>query len=128
METSTHGTRQVIWCTVGRRLGDMAREVVCPRDQWLADVNAGKDFLASLIEWAIKAAAYEVASGDKISDAVRVATIMDHAQDAVKSMLRLSPLEQRRRADALKLWIRESSCDTPGLLPRVDAEAGRICQ
>ena len=34
-------------------------------------------------------AVYEVASGDRISEAVRVATIMDHALDAVKSMLRL---------------------------------------
>ena len=44
----------------GARLGDMVREVVCPRDQWLADVNAGKDFLTSLIEWEIKVAAYAV--------------------------------------------------------------------
>ena len=40
---------------------------------------------------------------------------MDHAPDAVKSMLRLSPLEQRRSVDALKLWIRESSYATPRL-------------
>ena len=37
---------------------------------------AGKDFLTSLIEWEIKIVAYKVASGDNISDAVRVATIM----------------------------------------------------
>ena len=65
-------------------------------------------------------AVYEVASGDRISEAVRVATIMDHALDAVKSMLRLSPLEQRRGVDALKLWIRESR--------RVDADASWSCQ
>ena len=46
---------------------------------------------------------------------MRVATIIDHAPDAVKSMLRLSPLEQRRSVDALKLWIRESNYATPGL-------------
>ena len=80
----------------------------------MADVSAGKDFLTSLIEWEIKVAAFEVASGDRISEAVRVATIMDHAPDAVKSMLRFSPLEQRCGIDALKLWIRESSCATPG--------------
>ena len=72
----------------GPRLGNMVRDVVCPREHWLADVNAGKDFLTSLIEWEIKVAAYEVASADKISEAVRVATI---APDAVKSMLRLLP-------------------------------------
>ena len=66
----------------------------------------GKDFLTSLIEWEIKVAAHEVASGDKIIEAVRAATIMDHAPDAVKSVLRLSPLEQRLSVDALKLWIR----------------------
>ena len=71
----------------------MVRDVVCPREHWLADVSAGKDVLTSLIEWEIKVAACEVASGDKISEAVRVATIMDHALDAVKSMLRLSLLE-----------------------------------
>ena len=71
----------------------MVRDVVCPREHWLADVSAGKDVLTSLIEWEIKVAACEVASGDKISEAVRVATIMDHAPDAVKSMLRLSLLE-----------------------------------
>ena len=62
----------------------MVRDVVCPRDQWMADVSAGKDFLTC----EIKVAAYEVASGDRISEAVRVATIMDHPPDAVKSMLR----------------------------------------
>ena len=72
----------------------MVCDVVCPREISLADVNAGKDFLTSLIEWESKVAAYEVASGDTISEAVRVATIMDHALDAVKSMLRLSLLEQ----------------------------------
>ena len=57
----------------------MVRDVACPREHWLADVNVGKEFLTSLIEWEIKVAAYEVASADKISEAVRVATIMDHA-------------------------------------------------
>ena len=36
--------------STGARLGNMVREVVCPRDQWMADVSAGKDFLTSLIE------------------------------------------------------------------------------
>ena len=40
---------------------------------------------------------------------------MDHAPDAVKSMLHLSPVEQRRNVDALKLWIQESRCATLGL-------------
>ena len=35
----------------------------------------GKDLLTSVIEWEVKIAAYDVASGDKISDVVRVATI-----------------------------------------------------
>ena len=43
----------------------MVRHVVCPREQWLANANAGKDILTSLIEWEIKIAAYEVASGVK---------------------------------------------------------------
>ena len=58
----------------------MVREVVSPRDQWMADDSSGKDFLTSMIEWEIKVAAYEVASGDRISEAVRVATNMDHAR------------------------------------------------
>ena len=93
----------------------MVRDVVCPRERWLADVNAGKDFRTSLIEWEIRVAAYEVASGDKISEAVRVATVMDQAPDAVKSTLRQSPLEQGRSVDALKMRIRASSDATPGL-------------
>ena len=87
----------------GARLGNMERDVVCTREHWLAVVNAGKNFMTSLIEWEIKEAAYEVAIADRISEALRVATIMDHAPDTVKSMLRLSPLEQRRNVDALKL-------------------------
>ena len=97
----------------GARLGNMVRDVVCPREHWLADVNAGKDFLTSLIEWEIKVAACDVASGHKISEGVRVATIMCHAPDAVKPMFRQSLLKQRRSIDALKLWIRESSYATP---------------
>ena len=54
----------------GAHLGNMVREVVCPRDRRLVDVSAGKDFLTSLIEREIKVAAYEVASGDRISEAV----------------------------------------------------------
>ena len=42
----------------GARLANMVRDVVCPREHWLADVNAGKDFLTSLIEWEIKVAEY----------------------------------------------------------------------
>ena len=58
-----------------------------------------------------------MAAGDKITEAVRVSTIMDHVPDAVKSMLRLSPLEkQRHDVDALNLWVRESSYATLGLL------------
>ena len=53
----------------------------------------------------IKIAAYEVASGDKISDAVRVATIMKHAPEPMKGTLCQSPSDQRRSVDALKLWI-----------------------
>ena len=96
MDTSSRLVRGVIWCQVGKH---GAR----------SGVPAGKDFLTSLIEWEIKAAAYEVASGDRISEAAREATIMDHSPDAVKSMLRSSPLEQRRSVDAL------SSYATPGL-------------
>ena len=96
----------------GARLGNMVRDVTCPREHWFAGVNAGKDFLTALIEWEIKESAYEVTSGDKISEAVRVATIME--PDAVKSMLRLSPLKQRRNVNALKLWIRQSSYATKG--------------
>ena len=78
----------------------------------VGDVSVGKDFL--MTETEIKVAAYEVASEDSISEAVRVATIMDHALDAVKSMFQLSSLEQRRSVDALKLWIRESNYATIG--------------
>ena len=56
-----------------------------------------------------------MASGDRISEAVRVATIMGHAPDAVKSMLRLSPLEQRRCVEAV---------DTRAM-PRLDSSKGR---
>ena len=31
----------------GARLGKMARDVVCPKERWLVDVNAGKDFVTS---------------------------------------------------------------------------------
>ena len=99
LEASTHRIRRILWSTFWEK---KVRHVVCPREHWLADVNARKDFLTSLSEWEIKVAAYEVASGDKIGEAVWVVTIMDHAPDAVKSMLRQSPLEQRRSVDALK--------------------------
>ena len=89
--------------------------MVCPREHWFADVHAGKDFLTSLIGWEIKVAAYEVAGGDKISEAVRVATIMDHAPDAVKSMSLITSGKERRNVDALILWIREPSYATSGL-------------
>ena len=42
------------------RLGTVVRDVVCPREQWLANAGPDKDFLTSPIEWEIKIAAYEV--------------------------------------------------------------------
>ena len=102
--------------------------MVCPREHRLADVNAGKDFLTSLVELEIKVAAHDVASGDKISEAVRVATIMDHAPDAVKSMFRLSPLEHRRNVDELKLWIREIKLRHAWAHPMVGPDASQCCQ
>ena len=43
--------------------------------------------MKSLIEWEIMIAEYEVASGDRISEPVRVATIIDHAPELVKTTL-----------------------------------------
>ena len=83
----------------GAKLGTMVRDVACRREHWLANAAAGKDFLTSLIEWEIKIAAYEVDSGDKISDAVRVATIMKHAPEPTKGM-----------------WMRDASNVLPSLL------------
>ena len=71
----------------------------------------------------IKVAAYEVASGDRISDAVRVATTVDHAPDALKSMLRSSPLEQRRSVDAFEAVDTIVKLCYAWTLPRVDADA-----
>ena len=78
-------------------------------DDWLV-WSARFGAYAELAGWA---GVLEVAEAQ--TAAVRVAPIMDHALDAVKSMLRLSLLEERRSVDALKLWIRESRYATPGL-------------
>ena len=64
----------------------MVRDVVCPRENTCCRCDECCQRLLDIIEWEIKEPAYEVASGDKISEAVRVVTIMDHAPDAVKSM------------------------------------------
>ena len=50
-----------------------------------------------------------MASGGKVSDAVRVAKLMDHAREPLKATLSQQPLDQRRSVDSLKLWIREAS-------------------
>ena len=72
----------------GAKFGTMVRDMACRRQQQrLANADANKDFLTSLIEWQIKIGAYEVASGDKISDTVRVATIMNHAPEPMKGTL-----------------------------------------
>ena len=60
-------------------------------------------------------AAHEVASGDNISEAVRVATIMDDVPGPKRTTLCQSPLDQRRSVDALKLWTREASYVLPSL-------------
>ena len=111
-------------CGSGARLGTMVRDVVCPREQWLANASADKDLLTSLIRWKIKTAAYRVASGDKISEAVRVAT-----NDALEPTATLcqSPSDQRRSVDALKLWIRRASCVPSGLSQRSSADASDRC-
>ena len=88
----------------GARLANMVRDVVCPREHWLSDVNAGKDFLTSLIEWEIKVAAYEDA---------RVVT--RSAKQCGWRRSWVTPLEQKRNVNVLKLWMRESSYATPGL-------------
>ena len=65
----------------------------------------GKDFLKLLIEWEIMIAEYQVASGDRVSEPVRVAMMMDHAPELVKTTLCQAPLDQRSTANALKNWI-----------------------
>ena len=55
-------------------------------------------------------------SGDKISDAVRVATLKNHAPEHTKGTLCQSPSDQRRSVDALTLWLRDASYVLPRLL------------
>ena len=119
METLTRGMCWVVWS----KLGTMVRDVACRREQWLANAAAGKDFLTSLIEWEIKIAAYEVASGDKISDAVRVATIMNHAPDACEGNalpIALGSEAQCRRADVVDARRELRLAQSP---PRPDPDA-----
>ena len=60
--------------------------VVCPRERQAANAAVRERLLdlTSLIDWEIKIAAYEVASGDRISESVLAATTMDHALEPVK--------------------------------------------
>ena len=93
----------------------MVRNVVCPREQWQAKASAGKYFLTLLIEWEFKVAAYEASSSDRISEAVRDATVLGHTLEPLKTTLCQTPLDQRCTVASLKMWTREASSVLRGL-------------
>ena len=82
-----------------------------------------KDFLTSLIEWEIKVAAHEVASGDRIRGRARVTRILDRALEAVKITLRQAPgpegqcecsQELNSRSELRVAWTLGGSCPIAG--------------
>ena len=87
----------------GARPETRVRDVVCPRQHWLANASAGKDFLTSLIEWETKSATF--------CECRQSWTML---LSLWKRRAMSSPLDQRRGVDALKLWIREASFVLPG--------------
>ena len=69
----------------GARWSAMLSSVLAPAG-W--EALGGNAFEDALVDWETRAAKYEAASGDKLSDAIRVAIVLQHAPRGIREALR----------------------------------------
>eukprot|EP00971_Amphidinium_carterae_P350904 6491802-Amphidinium_carterae.1 len=75
---------------------------------WGDHAHAQRPFLEVLLDWESLVAQYERDSGEKISGAIRCATVMTHAPMAVKNVLNSSPHSYREDWRLMKELLRDT--------------------
>ena len=90
----------------GNRVAGLLRAVLNPK-WWDKELSSGKDFCDILNKWEIKISEYTQASGDTLSEAVKVATVLEHAPSPYKDLLRAAHESTRKTYPDLKSYIRE---------------------
>ncbi len=76
--------------------------------------RSAESFTDVLLAWDELTSRYELASGERVTDAMRVATVLAHAPEEVKTLLHTASRDIRRAYATLRQYIWE------GVLSRVD--------
>ena len=69
--------------------------------------SEGRDLGDMLASWKKDVAQYTVAACTDLQQAVRVATVMEHAPAAYRDLLKVIPLANRETYQALRAYVRE---------------------
>jgi hypothetical protein len=86
--------------------GVMLQMILTPA--WWPERLAKQNFTEVLIAWDEMIARYEQASGEKVSNNMKTSTVMAHAPDAVKTLLRAAPAEVRKDHSRMRSTIFEA--------------------
>ena len=86
--------------------GVMLQMILTPT--WWQDRLGKQIFTEVLIGWDEMTARYEQASGEKVSNNMKTSTIMAHAPDEVKTLLRAAPAEVRSDHTRMRATIFEA--------------------
>ena len=74
--------------------------------------SEGRDLGDMLASWKKDVAQYTVAACTDLQQAVRVATVMEHAPAAYRDLLKVIPLANRETYQALRAYVRERDTGT----------------
>eukprot|EP00971_Amphidinium_carterae_P225627 4474670-Amphidinium_carterae.1 len=93
----------------GNRVAGILRAILNPTHTWTTEMQKGTDFVECLSRWEYLVGQYRMLSGEQLSDRILVATVLEHAPEPLREMLRQSHESVRSSYSALKDHLREYS-------------------
>eukprot|EP00971_Amphidinium_carterae_P100622 1990648-Amphidinium_carterae.1 len=89
-------------------LGQLGHPPPCSRSAWTRSL--GSDFMEVLVKWEYQIAQYELSeltSGERLSDSIRIAIVLEHAPARLRDVARQTPEGARRTYAGLKAFLKE---------------------
>ena len=91
----------------GSRLSAMLRQLLYPKRQWEADESSRQEFGESLLRWSRLIDDYETAASERVSDRLKVATILENAPQHIIDVLRQTPEANRHTFEQVRQIVSE---------------------
>ena len=91
----------------GNRTAALLRGILNPGAKWERMQSENKDIFDMLAAWEKDLAQYRMASGTDLHQTIQVATVMEHAPERYRDLLRMIPLKDRESYAALRAYLRE---------------------